>query len=270
MFGTKKPIFIVGCTNSGTKCLFKPLLEHPDVGGFTSEVHWYGIQPNLDGRINRLFALYPCFKTNFAHEDVVPTAYGGGPLQGEEIEFLLRGVKQQMPERWREGKRLVFKDPKLSLRITWLKKLWPDCIIVAMIRNPWSVVEGIIRKLPILGDVPLNLDVPTAMAQWMTVNTILRMDSQRVGDFHWVRYEDLIRGKKFPGNIEANRIWSSILAHCDLKTEGFTIPNESKYSHFEEGRDEESYGRLTAWEREYIARAGKKLIEDFDYKPAEV
>jgi len=269
MFGTEKPIFIVGCTNSGTKCLFKPLLEHPDVGGFTTELHWYGIQPNLDGRINRLFALYPCFNTNFAHQDMMGTAYGGGPMQREEIEFILGKVKKQMPDRWIEGKRLVFKEPKWALRVTWLKTLWPDCIIIAVIRNPWAVVEGIIRKLPALGDVALNLDVPTAMAQWITVNTVLQMDSKKVGDFHWLRYEDLMRSNKSPDSVESNCLWTRLLAHCHLEVKNFTIPNKSKYSIFEQDKSKTSYENLLPWQREYIATAGRALIDDFDFKPPE-
>lgn len=266
MLGTKKPIFIVGCTNSGTKCLFKPLLEHPDLGGLTTELHWYGIMPNLDGRINRLFALYPCFKSNFAHIDIPPEAYGGGPMQRNQIESIIAKIRKLMPERWIEGERLLFKDPKLSLRITWLKKLWPDCIIIAIIRNPWAVVEGIIRKLPALGDVALNLDVPTAMAQWITVNTILQMDSRKVGDFHWVRYCDLIRADKFPDGLEANGVWARLLAHCDLEVKSFTIPNNSPYSRFELSRNADSMANLNEWERDYISEAGKRLIEDFNFK----
>jgi len=269
MLGTEKPIFIVGCTNSGTKCLFRPLLEHPDVGGFTNELHWYGIQPNLDGRLNRLFALFPCFNTNFAHEDMPVSTYGCGPLQRGGVEGIIKGMQQLVGEKWIEGKRLLFKDPKLALRLSWLKKLWPDCIIIAMIRNPWAVVEGIIRKLPVMGDVALNLDVPTAMAQWINVNTILQIDSRKIGDFHWVRYEDLIRAKKFPDGVESNCVWSRLLAHCHLQVKSFTIPNKSEYSRFEDGRSQQSYANLLPWEREFISTAGKKLIEDFDFKPPE-
>ena len=75
---------------------------------------------------------------------------------------------------------------------------------------------------------------------------------------------------KPPWRVESNCTWSRILAHCKLEVKDFTIPNKSKYSQFEDGRNAASYEQLLPWEREYIASAGKKLIEDFDFKPPEV
>jgi len=266
MLGTEKPIFIVGCSNSGTKCIFKPLMEHRDVGGLNRELHWLGIQPNLDGRINRLFALYPCFESNFAHAEVRPMAHGSGPLDWQDVEGLIKNFSIIKPGMWKKGKRLVFKDPKLSLRLTWIKRLWPDAIIIAMVRNPWSVVEGIIRRLPVLGDVAMNLDVPTATAQWINTNAVLLLDSQKVSDFMWVRYEDLIKAKTFPVESDKKQIWSKILRHCELEPDKFTIPNKSSFSEYKENRDLESWKKLSPWGRDFISIATRGLLDKLGYE----
>lgn len=267
MLGTERPVFIVGCTNSGTKCLFKPLMEHREIGGLDRELHWLGIQPNIDGRLNRLFALFPCFETNFAHVDVPARAYGGGPYEFQNVEKTIADFAKMAPEMWKEGNRLLFKDPKLSLRLTWIKKLWPDAIIMAMVRNPWSVVEGLLRRLPLMGDVPLNLDVPTATAQWINVNTVMLVDRKKIPreDFMWVRYEDLIKAKQFPTEVDEKNLWSKILAHCQLKGEGFTMPNESDFSEYKGENDTASWGKLNSWEKDFISTATGGLLEEFGY-----
>ncbi len=262
----KNPIFIVGCTNSGTKCLLHTLIEHPDAGGLKKELHFFGIQPNLDGRLNRLFALYPCFNTNFLHKDYKPRSYGVGPIDKGNVEGLIQDIFTCYPNSTKKGKRLLIKDPKLSLRLTWIKELWPDAHIIAIVRNPWAVIEGIVRKLPLMGDVPLRLDVPTATAQWINVNTILSLDSQGMTNFQFVKYEDMIKAKKFPNGLESNCFWSRLLGHLDLPSDGFTVPNSSKYSNFEQERNDYSFKNLSKWDRNFISMATESLIERFGYQ----
>lgn len=262
----EKPIFIVGCTNSGTKCLFFSLMTHPDLGGPTTELHWFGIQPNIDGRINRLFALWPCFHTNYLENENEPLSYGTGPLERKHIEEMLQIIEERFPDKFKAGKRWLAKDPKLSLRIKWLKRLWPDATIIAIVRNPWAVVEGLKRKLAILGDVPLNLDTPTAMAQWISVNSVILNDSEKVEDCYIVRYEDMIQAKKFPDGLNSNCFWGRLLGHCKLELKEFKIPNKSKYSVFDSNKDNDSLDRLSEWDIEYINRSGAGLIQRFGYE----
>lgn len=262
----EKPIFIVGCTNTGTKCLFFSLMEHPDLGGIKNELHWYGLQPNLDGRLNRLFALWPCFNSNFHDGATMPRCYGTGPLDKGTVEHLLKSVFSSFPSKFKKGKRLLFKDPKLSLRTRWIKKLWPDAHIIVTVRNPWSVCEGIRRKLPLMGDVPLNLDIPTAAAQFNNVYHTILLDTEGMDDVTFVKYEDLISASEFPsGNTFSNEFWSHLLAHSGL-SRNFSIPNDSPFSTFEKGRDEYSLGNLTQWEINFISHACRPLIDTFHYR----
>jgi len=193
-------------------------------------------------------------------------AHGSGPLDWQDVEGLIKNFSIVKPEMWKKGKRLVFKDPKLSLRLTWIKRLWPDAIIIAMVRNPWSVVEGIIRRLPVLGDVQLNLDVPTATAQWINTNSVLLLDSRKISNFMWVRYEDLIKGKSFPVEIDKKQIWSKILRHCELEPDKFTIPNRSAFSEYKKNKDSASWKKLSPWARNFIGIATRGLLDKLGYE----
>ena len=260
-----RPIFIVGSTNSGTKCLFHSLMGHPDIAGPEKELHFYGIGGNFDGRINRLFSLWPNFNTNYLDNMGSPRSFGTGPTIGANVEQVFERifVNENIDP---QGKRVLFKDPKLSLRIKWLKHIFPDCYIISIIRNPWSTIEGIIRRLPVLGDVPLNLDIPTATAQWHATNTIIELDSQKIDNFITVRYEDMIAADTFPGNTEGNCFWSRLLAHLGLSTNHFKIPNSSKYSHFDNTKNTLSLKNLSAWDVNYISNACSTLINKYGYR----
>ncbi len=262
-----KPIFIIGCTNSGTKCLFHSLMGHPNVVGPEKELHFYGIQPNYDGRLNRLFSLFPNFNTNYIDDTCEPRSFGTGPVDQFHVEKLIQAVLDIENIHWEPptNNRILFKDPKLSLRIKWLKKIFPDCYIVAIIRNPWSTVEGIVRRLPLLGDVPLNLDIPTATAQWHITNTIIDMESKNVDNFYIVRYEDMISANKFPDGLKSNCFWSRLLAHLGLSKEGFSIPNKSTYTHFLPSKNNDSLKNLTPWDVNYISNACAVLIDKYEY-----
>ena len=264
----KKPIFIIGSTNSGTKCLFYSLVEHPELRGLKKELHFYGFQPNIDGRMNRLFSLFPNFNFNYLNETCEPRSFGVGPVdRGPVHKFLnsLMSSKSTAEDLLGTGQRAVFKDPKLSLRIKWLKHIYPDCYIVAIIRNPWATIEGIVRRLHIYGDIQLNLDVPTATAQWHITNTIIDMESKDIDNFYMVRYEDMISASKFPDSVESNCFWSRLLSHLDLGVEGFQIPNKHKYTNFDVSKNSDSLKNLTPWQVNYISNACVVLNNKYGY-----
>jgi hypothetical protein len=260
----KKMIFIVACTNSGTKCLLHSLLEHPELGGFRMEIHWFGLAPNIPGRMDRLFALWPCFPTNYLGEEP-PHHHGGGPWDRTSTECILNQAWRLLGEKQKKaGKRLLLKDPKFCLRLKWIRKLWPDCKIVLLVRNPWSVSEGIRRKLPLVGDVPSGIDIPTACAQWINANTVAMLDSRDMKNVLRVRYEDMIRANKFPYG-ENGDFWKRLLDFCELEQDGFSIPNKSEYSKFTHERDGASLANMSTWEKGFVKEAARGLIEDFGY-----
>ena len=266
-----KPVFIVGSTNTGTKCLHYTLLQHPDLGGILGEPHWFGIQPNLDGRLNRLFALFPCFHTNYHDPSKPIRAWGGGTIEKISTFKVFDWIHSvdSPPAKKNQlihGPRMIVKSPKLSLRLRWLKELWPDCTIVVMIRNPWAVIEGLVRKIKIMGDCPFLLDIPTATAQYNNVYTTIALDSIGLDNIFTVRYEDLIQASTFPGqSVSSNAFWANLLSNLQLPATTFTIPNAEPFSNFEQTRDYKSLEKLSSWDIDFISRACQRIIHDYGY-----
>jgi len=267
----KQPIFIVGCTNSGTKCLFYSLMEHPQLSGPRKELHWYGLAPNLDGRLNRLFALYPCWNSTRVENQNELHAYGAGPTHHAAFVQIIKQLFDMLSSsnyKRQNNARLLFKDPKFSLRIPWIRSLFPDAHIIVMARNPWAVCEGIRRKVALMGDVPANLDIPTAVAQYNNVyHTILLDTNPRDAAIHFVRYEDLITATPFPqpsASPNGCQFWRDLLSDLQL-SHSFTIPNASEYSHFKTDTDQQSMNNLTPWEIVFITNATTPIRERFNY-----
>lgn len=188
-----------------------------------------------------------------------------GPTDPMLVRTIMQNILKNEREDILPGDRLLIKEPKLSLRIKWLREVFPDCYIIAIVRNPWSVVEGIKRKLYAMGDLPLYVDTPTAAAQWNITNHIIQLESKGLDNFQLVRYEDMINASCFPMELESNCFWSRLLHHAGLSQEKFRIPNESKYSHFEKDKDQSSADKLEEWDIDYIDEACQALIKHFNY-----
>lgn len=264
----KSPIFVVGCTNSGTTVLHDVLRSHPEVDGIGIEPHYGGLAPNIAGRLNRLFALWPAFTDTYVNENS-ELASAAGFIFPDQVHDWFKcwyEFHQQKGRGSDTSKRQLVKEPKFSLRVRWLKCIWPDCYIVAIVRNPWSVVEGIKRKLSQIGDLPLIVDTPTALAQWVNVNSCIMIDSKNISNFSLVRYEDMINADVFPNNgTDKNCFWMRLLSHLNLSADNFKIPNETPKSHFDNSRDAFSLSRLSKWDIDFITYTAAHLIKEFKY-----
>lgn len=248
-----KPIFIIGNTNAGTTCLHATLLSHPAIGGLPKELHFFGFCHNVFGRINRLFSLWPSFLTCHQNDTKFRGDFTSGPVTPAAARLLLQetfDMRLQLGEAY-PGERLIFKEPKFSLRTKWLRELWPDCTIIVMVRNPFAVVEGLQRKLATHTDWYTMLDTPTACAQWLnTYNTIL-LETHGMDDVIFVRYEDMVQNNP--------AWWARLLDKLGFSTNGFATPE------LEQDRNERSMAKLTDWDIQYIAFACHALLERFGY-----
>jgi hypothetical protein len=253
----ERPVFIVACTNSGTKLLQKIMSDHDDLNLFPVEAHYLGFAPNLHGRLNRMFALWPCFSSSFA--DTATNFYSPetGPLNRESfiagIESYLKMKCDVDPAA--DPRRPLIKEPKFSLRIPWLLSMFPKATIVCLVRNPWAAIEGIRRRQPMIGDLPLRLDIPTCTAQWLITNTIMQMSSDDSRCF-FIRYEDIIdRGRD-------GIFWSNFSDKLGLSK---PFQSVSRSIHLDRTKSTDSFKNLNDWEKLFIYLSCRSLIKIYNY-----
>lgn len=244
-----RPIFILGQSNSGTKVLFFTLLEHSQVGGFRKEIHNYGVCPQIPDVPCRLYALYPIFEKYRNNLVGYPES---------EVKQKLKDHSAQSFE-FQNGERLLFKDPRLSIKIPMIRRLWPDAYIIHIIRNPYCVVEGIRRRN--------RVDIPTAAAQWVVNHNIIELDSEGMERFKIVRYEDMVQANEYPGN---NPFWEDLLKFLELRTDGLQIPNQCTFSKFVQTANEGSIKNLNSWEKKIITKIVFPSAVKYGYQPLEL
>lgn len=258
------PIFIVGCTNTGTKVLQSAIAKTMPVNNFPIEPHYLGFAPNLEGRINRLFALHPCFKSTRLHPKTFPGSIESGPLSRELFTrhtnlYAERFAPQMFSDPFITCQTL-FKEPKFILRIPWLLDLFPDAKIIITVRNPWSTVEGIQRRLHSFGDTPFKCCIPTCAAQYLTCYTYSSLDISQYppeksqSTFFHVRYEDLC--------TDPNASLKSISEFLDLD---FTSLSTFDASKFDKSLITSSFNSLKKEDIQFIDAYTKQIQNVFAY-----
>ncbi len=125
-----RPIFIVGVGRSGTTHLGRVLSTHQDVGWLNEpKAMWSLIHPAEDVsgfyRETASFVLDPSEVT----PELRTRAY-------RMTSHYLRTVR---------ATRLVDKYPELTYRIPFLKRLYPDAVIVAIVRRPGAFVRSVVE-----------------------------------------------------------------------------------------------------------------------------
>jgi len=242
----EKPIFITGCSNSGTSVLFYSLLWNEELGGFLQEVNAYckWIPKNV-GLPDRLFSLAPAFYEYY---------FKLNSLKEIEVKSELLNCLSN-PNFVKKGKRLVFKDPRFSLRLKWLKKIFPDSYIIAIIRNPYAVIEGIMRR-----DKRININ--QAILQYIITNKVIEKEGKEIDKFKLIKYEDMIKADKFP----PSKFWDSLLDFLELDKNRFRIPTKTNWSKFDKTRNQTSIKRLSRWEKELITFATSDIMEKYGYE----
>ncbi|MBN1522736.1 MAG: sulfotransferase [Candidatus Aureabacteria bacterium] len=180
----EKWIFIVGCYNSGTTLLQRILGRHPDISILPRE----GVV--LTSHLPR------------------PEDYGWTRMWikcRDRIAFIPE-KDEERAERiiadWSpfyDGKKKIFLEKSITnlLRMEWIDMNFKNVYFIGIIRNPYAVAEGIRRKAvpsgparkEISGIYPIDLPA----MQWREANNILRDSAEKVKNFHFCRYEDLVK-----------------------------------------------------------------------------
>jgi omega-hydroxy-beta-dihydromenaquinone-9 sulfotransferase len=220
----ERPIFVVGCGRSGTTLLYQMLATHPDVGWISNyaerwpQVLWLNaLSPLYRGAHDRggLRRFLPQPSEGGKVWDLIAGAgrqVDGGPLTAEVATAAARGrahtLLQQQLHRQRRS-RFLNKNTQNTCRIGYLDALFPDCVIVHVIRNPCAVVESLLRVdwWPTLRAWPFDGTTPRAWVRsggreevmaatlWRRETELAIHDGNTLGQDRYieVRYEDLVR-----------------------------------------------------------------------------
>lgn len=146
----EKPVFVLGCSRSGTTLLFRNLGGHPGLWTYYEELpnvfyRRYPVDPELGDRVNRpptpeeaegiRVDLFQKAHNKEIHRDV--------PV----LRHLPRKLFQRPISRPFKSPpiRLIEKTPSNSLRIPLLASLFPDARFIFLIRRPEDVISSLME-----------------------------------------------------------------------------------------------------------------------------
>jgi omega-hydroxy-beta-dihydromenaquinone-9 sulfotransferase len=162
----EKPIFIIGCHRSGTTILYDTMAQHPDLAYFTNGSAFLPNIPVLSHKIGEMFGLNQVELERFIEdginyssstpsegiriwENYLPTHPGFNHHLDEsyenlEMEAYLTSTIQKHLKMFNR-KRFLNKNPDNSLRMRYIKKLFPDAYFVHIVRDGRAVGSSLIR-----------------------------------------------------------------------------------------------------------------------------
>jgi len=134
----KRLVFIVGIQKSGTSLLFRMLQETEYAENpFKNEGHdFWGNVPPFSPKEFPAGTIYQRSGGNMGHE--IDAEDAAGDVQ-KELYKRLASVKTNAPV-------IVNKNPYNTVRLPWLRKLFPDSIIIGMVRRAVPNVYSLLKK----------------------------------------------------------------------------------------------------------------------------
>lgn len=243
-----RPIFVFGCSNSGTTILWQGLKQHnrlsgPDIEG-QDLAEMPRIMTHFLGRDTFRLWAHPKFKLCYYVTEADYT---------EEDAMEIRRVYNKYIE---PETRLIAKGPADTLRARLIQAYFPDACFIAIVRNGYAVCEGIIRKRKYDHERPqykgLLTTIKEAAEQWLRANFIIVSHQKFLRNYKIIRYEDLVRNPQ--------KVLTSLLAFCGLNKEGFQIPK------YDTERNNEQLVRLSKRDIETITRICGPMLIHFDYE----
>ena len=236
--GHKKWIFIVGCYNSGTTLLHNVLATHPDIGSMPQEGQALNDQfPTPKAlKIPRLWVL----KRELFHlsEDNPPA-------------LVADKLKQQWSRHYNNINKpiLIEKSITNTARILWLNKHFQEASFIGVIRNGYTVAEGIHRRA--------GHDFDLGARQWAISNQIMLDDLEQVPRKLIILYEDLVQNPTTTLNTISDFI--GVKNTFDKAIKKFKIKNFNP----------ESLSRLSPAAKQKIEREALPLLTKLGYLPTQ-
>ena len=216
-----RPIFVIGCCNSGTTLMWKTLLRNPGVSG-----------PDIEGQAIEGLPKYlthfigrETFRL-FAHPKFHEAYY---LTENDTSELARQEVFNVYSKYFIEGTRFIEKSPANSVRMRFLQATFPNAQFVVIIRNGVAVAEGIRRKRWFDPERPhlsgQETTIEQSAEQWLYANKTILNDLAYIKSFRIIRYE------KFVENPTAvmNNLYSFLsLPKITIDTSSFRIDDNEK------------------------------------------
>lgn len=244
----KKPIFIIGCCNSGTTILWRALLSHgsfcgPDIESQDLENLPRKLKHYIGKATFRLWA-HPKFKMAYYF-----TQDSASEDDKQKVVKVFNGYNI-------EGKRFIAKSPADTLRARLIQAYFPDAYFIAIIRNGYAVSEGIVRKRMNDPDRPkykgLFTSIDEAAEQWFRANVVILSHQNFLKKLLIIKYEDLV--------VDTKDTFNKIFDFCEMSIKFNKIPI------FDTNNNSEQIARLNDYEKETITRIAMPMLIHYDYK----
>jgi hypothetical protein len=176
-------VFVGGLHRSGTSLVHRLLRAHPDVSGFEGTGAWEDEGQHL--------------------QDVLPTARAlGGPGRfgfadgahlTEASPAVSDATRDALLAAWRphwdlDRPVLLEKSPPNLIRFRFLRALFPDARLVAVVRHPIAVAEATRR----MRWVRRLRSTRSVVEHWAWCMDRFERDRARLGPVHLVRYEEFV------------------------------------------------------------------------------
>lgn len=256
----EKPIFVLGCCNSGTTILGRAIQAHSDVEGPENEGPLSSEWPKelthfLCPQTFRMWA-HPIFskgKEYYPGDNL--TYYLSEEALNEELCTKVRSFYMQFVN---NRERVSDHSPQLVLRARALQGIFSDAYFVIIVRNGYAVSEGIKRKRYFDPDRPrmsgFETRIEDAAVQWREANRILLsyVDHKPLDKAMIVTYENLVN------NTQATL--TQVLDFCNLNTANYKFPK------FSINKNEEQIARLSAYEIDTITKVAQSMLVHFGYE----
>lgn len=163
----EKPILMIGVPHSGTSVLASIFSSHPDIAMWTEapevwEPYW---AEGIDSEYNRLV---PKYENEVEDMDV---------LRITDAFYRFVASKKRT--------RLLNKNPRNTVRINFMKRIFPDAKIVHIFRDGRDVVNSITRGMP-------DFMIEKICDRWINSLNEVKNQLKKIpsSDFYDIKYED--------------------------------------------------------------------------------